>query len=74
MSGDRKRMARCSPPRSPFVCRRCHELTYESCQEHDKRVDALRRNPDLISAFIDNHGSQSPGKLILALKVLGPLP
>jgi hypothetical protein len=56
-----------------FGCRRCHELTYKSCQEHDKRVDALRRNPDLISALLDSPAGQSPGKLILALKALRPL-
>src|SRR5262245_13691493 len=29
-----------------FACRHCHGLTYASCQRHDKRADALRRDPD----------------------------
>lgn len=34
------------PPRELcFGCRRCHDLTYRSAQEHDKRVDALLRPP-----------------------------
>jgi hypothetical protein len=33
------------PPSRYFGCRHCHNLTYRSVQEHDKRVDALRRNP-----------------------------
>lgn len=28
-----------------FGCRTCHNLTYQSCKEHDKRVDALLRDP-----------------------------
>ena len=28
-----------------FGCRHCHNLTYRSCKEHDKRVDALRISP-----------------------------
>jgi hypothetical protein len=28
-----------------FGCRHCHNLTYRSCQNHDKRVDALARDP-----------------------------
>ena len=35
-----------------FGCRHCYDLTYTSAQEHDKRIDALLRNPDLlINAF-----------------------
>ena len=26
-----------------FGCRRCYGLTYASCQQHDKRFDAVRR-------------------------------
>ena len=28
-----------------FGCRRCYNLTYKSCQEHDKRLDWARRLP-----------------------------
>ncbi len=34
------------PPRATyFGCRHCHDLTYRSCQQHDKRVDALAKLP-----------------------------
>lgn len=55
-----------------FGCRRCHELTYTSCQEHDDRVSALRRNPELLKAILDNTKGASPGQLILALKAMVP--
>ena len=55
-----------------FGCRRCHELTYTSCQEHDGRVSALRRNPELLNAILDNLKGASVSELALALKALGP--
>ena len=55
-----------------FGCRHCHELTYKSCQEHDSRVSALRRNPDLLNAILDNTKGASPGQIILAIKAIGP--
>jgi hypothetical protein len=55
-----------------FGCRRCHELTYTSCQEHDSRVSALRRNPALLDALMANPQAASPGQLILALKASMP--
>src|SRR5262249_20446743 len=40
------------PPQARyFGCRHCHELTYTSCQTHDKRVDALCRELDLRSGL-----------------------
>jgi hypothetical protein len=33
-----------------FGCRQCYRLTYISCQTHDKRVDALLKNPALLEA------------------------
>jgi hypothetical protein len=53
-----------------FACRHCHGLTYTSCQEHDKRVDALRRNPDALAALVNNPRGCSPSDLCLALKAL----
>lgn len=36
-------------PGSPYPgCRRCHELTYRSRQEHDPRVTRLLRNPGAV--------------------------
>jgi hypothetical protein len=59
------------PPRSRyFGCRHCHELTYASAQTHDKRVDALRRNPELLAAIVESPGAAIDGRLILALKAL----
>jgi hypothetical protein len=53
-----------------FGCRHCHDLTYESAQTHDKRVDALRRDPDLLAEMVEDLGTASNGTLILALKAL----
>jgi hypothetical protein len=48
-----------------FGCRVCYDLTYESCQEHDSRVDWLVRNPALLQAAMKGRGS---GSMLLALK------
>jgi hypothetical protein len=53
-------------------CRQYHNLTYKSCQEHDKRVDALRRNPALLDAIVNNPGAALDSRLILVLKALDP--
>ena len=53
-----------------FGCRRCHELTYRSCQEHDGRVSALRRNPEQLAAILDNLEGASVVQLGLALKAM----
>jgi hypothetical protein len=54
-----------------FGCRLCHDLTYHSTQAHDKRVDALRRNPELLAAIVENTQGASVRELILAMKALG---
>jgi hypothetical protein len=36
------------PGREKFGCRRCYDLTYRSCQQHDNRVYALARCPELL--------------------------
>jgi hypothetical protein len=51
-----------------FGCRRCHRLTYASCQEHDKRVDALRRNLALLEAAV--YGPRNLTLLCLAWRAL----
>lgn len=53
-----------------FGCRHCHDLTYHSAQTHNKRVDALRRNPELLAAIVDSSGATLDGGLLLALKAL----
>jgi hypothetical protein len=57
-----------------FGCRQCHGLTYKSCQEHDGRGSALRRNPAKLNAMLDNFGGTSPGQLDPALKAIRPPP
>jgi hypothetical protein len=58
------------PAECYFGCRVCHGLTYHSAQTHDKRVDALRRNPELLDAIMEDHRGTSVRDLILALKAL----
>jgi hypothetical protein len=53
-----------------FGCRRCHDLTYRSAQEHDKRVDVLRRNPQALMALAENPGDLDFSLLGLVLKAI----
>jgi hypothetical protein len=53
-----------------FGCRHCHELTYTSCQTHDKRVDFLRKHPLELLRMEENLDSLSVAQLILLLKAL----
>ena len=43
------------PGQSQFACRACYNLTYSSVKRHDKRVDAVVRNPEAI-----RHALESP--------------
>ncbi|MBI4298690.1 MAG: hypothetical protein HY666_02920 [Chloroflexi bacterium] len=64
------------PPRGKyFGCRQCYSLTYRSCKEHDKRVDALRRLPpqDLLKLAKAGNGSQALLALKAGTKRLGRL-
>jgi len=54
-----------SPGATYFGCRHCYNLTYESCQEHDARVDRLTKNPLLLRQMLKGPGWE--GKL-LAIK------
>jgi hypothetical protein len=53
-----------------FGCRDCHNLTYRSAQEHDKRVDALRRDRRALRARMNDLEGLSTGELLLALKAV----
>jgi hypothetical protein len=53
-----------------FGCRCCHDLTYQSVREHDKRVDALRRNPNELCRLLDDPKRLEVSQLLLALKAL----
>ena len=37
-----------------FGCRQCHNLTYQSAQEHDSRVTSYLNNPDDFLAALEN--------------------
>jgi hypothetical protein len=49
-----------------FGCRHCYNLTYESCKEHDNRVDILKKLPPKDLLRLINSGSD--GQALLALK------
>jgi hypothetical protein len=53
-----------------FGCRHYHRLTYTSCQQQDKRVDALRRDPDALTAILNKPRGNRLRQLTLALKAL----
>lgn len=48
-----------------FGCRHCYDLTYESCQEHDARVNRLAKNPELLEQMLR---SSNPRASLLAFK------
>jgi hypothetical protein len=43
-----------SPNGGVFACRCCLDLTYRSSREHDKRLDRIMRNPELLSAALES--------------------
>jgi hypothetical protein len=61
------------PPRGRYYgCRHCYDLTYTSCQQHDKRVDALRKDPEVLLQLAENLDGASLTQLGLILKALRP--
>jgi hypothetical protein len=56
-----------------FGCRSCYRLTYRSAQEHDKRVDFLRKHPEVLAAIANNPERAGLSNLALALKALKPM-
>lgn len=59
------------PPRGVyFACRHCHDLTYRSCQESDKRVSRLLRRFGNNPAAVLDAALQGKVDLIMALKVV----
>lgn len=53
-----------------FGCRRCHRLAYRSSREHDRRVDAVRRDPAALARLLDAPVRASVAMLGLALTAL----
>ena len=72
--GVRVRMLHIPPCDHRLRCRKCHDLTYRSVQTHDKRVDALRRNPEnilkILNAFNNWELSLNSPPIWLAMKAL----
>jgi hypothetical protein len=62
----------CPPGSAYFGCRVCHGLIYASAQEHDQRVDALRRDPEALARIVSNAKNASVEDLGLALKAVKP--
>jgi hypothetical protein len=62
------------PDRVELACRTCHNLTYQSVQEHDNRVKRCREHPEelakVIEAAVDPAASS---KRQLAFKALGSI-
>jgi hypothetical protein len=52
-------------------CRKCHDLTYRSAQEHDKRVDALLKRPPAELAQVLSGGNFT--QRLLAIRAGGVL-
>jgi hypothetical protein len=54
-----------------YGCRHCYDLTYQSCQESDKRVSFLRKHPDaLIAVFKGDMKDLPTPRLLLGLKAV----
>ena len=48
-----------------FGCRHCYNLTYQSCKEHDKRMDIFKKNPELLMSYLN---SKNSSQSLLAIK------
>jgi hypothetical protein len=54
-----------------YGCRHCYDLTYQSCQESDKRVSYLRQHPNALMALFEGDMKDLPtSQLLLALKAV----
>jgi len=51
--GRRVRKLHLAPGKSVPACRTCLGLTYQSAQEHDKKLDIFRRDPDALEAGLE---------------------
>jgi len=54
------------PEEKYFGCRSCYDLTYRSVREHDQRVDAIVKNPNLVR-------TDNPSNIMLSLKAFQKL-
>jgi hypothetical protein len=54
-----------------YGCRHCYDLTYQSCQESDKRVSVLRKHPEALMALLGGAVEDHPtSQLLLGLKAV----
>ena len=54
-----------------YGCRHCYDLTYQSCQESDKRVSFLHKYPDALMALFEGAVEDLPtSQLLLGLKAV----
>jgi hypothetical protein len=55
-----------------FGCRHCYNLTYQSAQEHDTRIDFYRKHPEALMAALERIKGDRPdcSKALLALKAM----
>jgi hypothetical protein len=52
-----------------YGCRRCYDVTYQSCQESDKRVSVLRKHPEALMALLKGDVKALPtSQLLLGLR------
>lgn len=56
------------PGEKLFGCRHCCDLTYESSQKHDARVDALIKDEVALDQIAQNAKSQKTRDLLLAMR------
>ena len=62
------------PDRVTFACRTCHNLTYQSVQEHDNRVKLCREHPEELARVIQAaFGPLASTKRKLAFKAIGSI-
>lgn len=60
------------PGERRFACRDCHDLTYTSVQEHDARIDRLRRDPEALIRTLENPSFRVASLGVLA-EIRGPM-
>jgi hypothetical protein len=65
--GRRVRVLYARPNESHFACRKCLNLTYDSAQMHDKRIDALLRRPAEEVLRLLHSGAMQHGALRLRI-------
>ena len=53
-----------------FACRDCHNLTYRSCREHDKRISFYMRNLDITEAVLNGWLDWGPKQQFLAARAI----